>query len=305
MRVHVLETGIAVVRERQLAGVEPLRKLRTVLTRSPWAPIPVRAWLIEHPAGLILVDTGQTARANEPGYLPRESLYYRRSLKLRISPEEEVGPQMRALGFDPSDIRWTILTHLHLDHDGGLSHVLDSEIVVSAAEYRFARGLAGRLRGYLPHRWPEGFKPHLVTLPDRAYGPFPRSLELTSGIILVDTAGHTPGHISVVIEGEPRLFFAGDAIYGQEQLQRGVVDGIATDADAARETMARIRALAAERETVILPTHDPGAPDRLLPRDRHQHRRFAPRVVEDAQRDAVEPDQVSAAEAARRPRDAS
>ena len=81
MRVHVLETGVAVVRERQLEGAGPARLLRTVLTRTGWTEIPMRAWLIEHPDGLILVDTGQNARVNDPGYLPRESLYFRRNLQ--------------------------------------------------------------------------------------------------------------------------------------------------------------------------------------------------------------------------------
>ena len=96
-----------------------------MFTRTAWVEIPMRAWLIEHPDGLILVDTGQNARFNEPGYLPRESLHVRRNLPGGCTPEQEVGPRMRALGFDPKDIRWTMLTHLHLDHDGGLEHVLD------------------------------------------------------------------------------------------------------------------------------------------------------------------------------------
>ena len=99
----------------------------------------------------------------------------------------------------------------------------------------------------------------------------------------------------MVIEGEPRLCFAGDACYSEELLQRGEVDGIATDAAQARTTLARMRTLAAERETIVLPTHDPDAPARLT-RHRDQHRRFAPRVAQDAQRDALEPDQISRAE---------
>lgn len=304
MRVHPLETGVAIVRERQLQGVEPFRRLRTVTTRTPWVEIPVRAWLIEHPDGLILIDTGQTARVNEPGYLPRENPYYLRNFKARITPEEEVGPRIRALGFDPADVRLTILTHLHLDHDGGVAHVLDSEIVVNATEYAAARGVAGRLRGYLPHRWPEGFAPRAVTLPPTPYGAFSHSLELAPGVVAVSTPGHSPGHMSVVLEGEPRLLFAGDAAYTVDALYETRLDGLTVDAAAARTTMSRIRAFAAERETVVLPTHDPDAPARLA-RDRDQHGRFAARVAEQPQGDAVEPDQVPAAEAARRPGDAA
>jgi len=304
VRVHVLETGVAVVRERQLEGAGPARLLRTVLTRTGWTEIPMRAWLIEHPDGLLLIDTGQNARVNDPGYLPRESLYFRRNLRSRIAPEEEIGPRMRALGIDPKDVRCTILTHLHLDHDGGLAHVLGSEIIVAAGEYQRAKGFAGRMRGYLPHRWPEGFQPRQVTLPERPYGPFTHSLELVRGVVLVGTPGHTRDHLSVVLEGEPRLFFAGDAAYSEAALHRGIPDGLATDADAARATMARIREFLAERETIFLPTHDPEAPARLA-RYGEQHRRFRPRVVQDVQGDAVEPQQSAPAEAPRGPGDAA
>ena len=68
--------------------------------------------------------------------------------------------------------------------------------------------------------------------------------------------------------------------------------------------MARIREFLAERETVFLPTHDPEAPARLA-RHGDQHRRFRPRIVQDAQGDAVEPQQVAPAEAPRGPGDAA
>ena len=304
MRVHALEIGTALVRERQIAGSGTPRRLRTLLTRTPWVEIPVRAWLIEHLDGPILVDTGQTARFNEPGYLPPENLHVRRNLRWRVTREQEVDARLAAHGLQAADLRYTVLTHLHLDHDGGLEHVKDTEIVVNEPEYRTARGLAGRLRGYLPHRWPEGFAPRTITLPDEPYGPFPRSLELARGIVLVGTPGHTPGHMSVVVEGSPRLLLAGDAAYSEQTLARGVPDGIATSTREAQATMQRIRTFLAERDTIFLPTHDPGSPARLA-RYGEQHRRFRPRIVQDAQGDAVEPQQSTPAEAPRGPGDAA
>ncbi len=173
----------------------------------------------------------------------------------------------------------------------------DSEIVVSETEYGLARGLAGRLRGYLPHRWPDGFAPRVVNPPEEG-------LELADGVVLIATPGHTAGHMSVLVEGEPRILIAGDAAYSEDLLYRGIPDSLATDPPAARQTMARIRGLQAERETIVLPTHDPDAAARLA-RHRDQNRRFRPGVAQDAQGDAVEPDQVSASEAARRPGDAA
>ena len=216
---------------------------------------------------------------------------------------------MRALGFEPADIRWTVLTHLHLDHDGGLEHALDSEIIVTAGRVPDSRsGFAGRLRGYLPHRWPEGFAPrHGHAARSEPYGPFPHSLELARGVVLVGTPGpHARPHVG---RGRGRAAAAASPATPPTARQRsrdGVPDGHRDQhADAARATMARIRDVPGRaRDRSFLPTHDPDAPARLA-RYGDQHRRFRPRIVQDAQGDAVEPEQVTPAEAPRGPGDAA
>jgi glyoxylase-like metal-dependent hydrolase (beta-lactamase superfamily II) len=279
MRVHAIETGTALVRQRQLVGEGrgTPRVLRTLLDRH-WADpaVPLRAWLIEHPEGLILIDTGETSRVHQAGYQPRWHPYFRRALREYVRPEEELGPQLRRLGFSPDDVRWVVMTHMHTDHAGGLEHVPRAEIIVSAAELAYASGRLGLVRGYLPNRWPRWFRPRRITLPERPYGPFPESMTLTHAgdVVLVDTSGHTPGHISVVLEDDegPRLFFAGDAAYTQDLMLQGRVDGLAPDDASALRTFRRMQQLTAERPTVFLPTHDPDVPERLA------HRRTVPAV---------------------------
>ena len=83
-------------------------------------------------------------------------------------------------------------------------------------------------------------------------------------MIALPTPGHTASHVSLALDdGERRIVFVGDAAYSQENLLAGRVDGISPKAAIARDTMARLAALAAERPTVLLPTHDPDAADRL------------------------------------------
>jgi N-acyl homoserine lactone hydrolase len=273
IRVHTIHTGTAEVHERQLAGEGrgTARVVRTLLDRRWAPPVPIRAWLIEHPEGLILVDTGESPRVGEPGYLPRWHPFMRFALRLHVRPEEALGPRLAELGVAPGDIRQVVLTHMHSDHVGGLDAVSGSEIVVSETEYATAKGWPGRLRGYLPQHWPAGFAPRRVTLPEQPYGPFPRSLALTAAgdVVLLDTAGHTPGHISVIVDdGDgPRLCLAGDAAYSQDQMLQGRVDGIAPSDDEALATLSRLQQLVAERPTVFLPTHDPDSAARLERRE--------------------------------------
>jgi N-acyl homoserine lactone hydrolase len=68
-----------------------------ILRDPTWTePLPIYAFVIEHPDGLIVVDTGETARMAEPSYFPWWHPYYRFALREWVRPEEEIGPQMRA-----------------------------------------------------------------------------------------------------------------------------------------------------------------------------------------------------------------
>jgi N-acyl homoserine lactone hydrolase len=253
VRIHAIQTGTVAIHERQYVGSGGrLRRLAAVADREWTAPLPILAWLIEHPEGLIVVDTGETARATRPGYLPRWHPYYRLALRLAVDAAEEIGPQIRALGFSPRDVRWVVLTHLHHDHADGLLYFPDSEVLVSHEEWAYATGLRGRLRAYPNRRWPDWLAPSLVSAPD--------SLTAAGDVRLLPTPGHTPGHMSVTVEtGDALVILAGDASYDERML----VDGIAPDPEAARTSLGRLRRLVEERQAVYLPSHDPQSVARL------------------------------------------
>lgn len=175
--------------------------------------------MIEHPEGVILVDTGDTAQTPTGWQHPFHTL----ATKKTISPDEEIGPQLETLGIKPVDVRWVVLTHLHIDHDGGVKSFPNAEFIVEAGEYRQASGLAGRFRGYVPQRWPERWQPRLTTFDPEPFGPFARSLRLTKAgdVVLVPTPGHTAHHLSVVVKTDGLSYFlAGDTSY-TEQLMLG------------------------------------------------------------------------------------
>jgi glyoxylase-like metal-dependent hydrolase (beta-lactamase superfamily II) len=267
VRIHPIQTGTVRVRERQRHGEGGVtRRARTLIDRRWTEPLPIYAWLVEHPEGAILVDTGETARAMEPGYFPRWHLYFRLAVRVFVTPEEELGPRLEALGVAASDIRLVVMTHLHTDHAGGLAHVAGREVLVSRTELDLARGFPGQVRGYLPHRWPEAVRFTPVDLEQRPYGPFPHSRPLTEAgdVHVIATPGHTPGHLSVVVEeGDRRVVLAGDMSYSERAMLDGVVDGVAPDAREAADTLRRMGELVADGRTVYLPSHDPEAEARL------------------------------------------
>jgi glyoxylase-like metal-dependent hydrolase (beta-lactamase superfamily II) len=271
VEIHAIQTGTVAVKSRQRAGTGPgpLRLATTLVDRNWTEPLPIYAWLIEHPEGLIVIDTGETARVSEPGYFPAWHPYFKLGVREWVEPSEEIGPRLEELGFSPSHVRWVVMTHLHTDHAGGLAHFSNSEILISQLEFRIASGRMGKVRGFLPHRWPEWLAPRLFELEPTPFGPFPRSLPVTEAgdLTIVPTAGHTKGHVSVVLdEGDRAIFFAGDASYTEGLMVDQVTDGVAPDQRAARESLHRIRESTRSRPTVYLPSHDPGSADRLLAR---------------------------------------
>lgn len=268
MKVYGLEIGRVQVTERWRDGVGTgiKRMMNALFDKNMTGWLPIYVWILEHPEGLIVIDTGIPANANKPRYFPPYMPLVQRAAIFDISPEEEIGPQMQALGLDPKDVRWVVLTHLHQDHDGGLHHFPNAEFIVSRGEWAFASGFKGRMNGYLNQRWPRRFAPTLIDFQEGAVGPFSKHAKLTTAgdVILVPTPGHSPGHLSVLLkEGDTTIMFAGDTSYTEAHLVQMRADGVGTDIEAELSTHRKILAYAAENPTVYLPSHDPEALQRL------------------------------------------
>jgi glyoxylase-like metal-dependent hydrolase (beta-lactamase superfamily II) len=183
--------------------VRPKRAVRGVrrYLGGGWSEetLPVNGFLVHHPEGLCLFDTGQTARAAAPGYHPRWHPFLRLA-RFELGPEDEIGPQLARAGIDPGDVRWVVLSHLHTDHVGGVGAFPEAQVIVSRVEWDRAQGLAGRLRGYVPQHWPLS-EPVLVDPSFDVAGD--------GTLVVMSTPGHTPGHVSLVVRDEDGGYFLG------------------------------------------------------------------------------------------------
>jgi N-acyl homoserine lactone hydrolase len=264
MKIHPIQTGSVRIKTKQIVGEgKGYGRLINMLTDPNWTePLPIYAWLIEHPEGLILVDTGETVRATEPDYFPGWNPFFSQGVRIEMTAEQEIGPQLRALGFEPKDIDTIVLTHLHTDHAGGLHHFPDTRILVHPGELSMARGALGKVVGYLPHRWPIWFEPQTMELSSGPFEAFPASQRLTKAgdVVIVPTYGHTANHISVIaIDGDTSYLMAGDLTYRQDVLRNRQLDGVSRDVAIMLGTMDMVLEYAKSQPTVLLPAHDPQA----------------------------------------------
>jgi glyoxylase-like metal-dependent hydrolase (beta-lactamase superfamily II) len=230
-----------------------------------------RCVLIEDTSGLILIDTGFGSRdVATPARLGPARFV----IAPQLRPAETAVAQIRALGYDPRDVRHILVTHLDLDHAGGLADFPDAEVHLHSVELDVVRRrpLAARLR-YRFGQWDHG--PRWVEHGDPGepwYG-FER-VKLIDGlgveIAMVPLFGHTAGHSGYAVRsGERWVLHAGDAYLRQEEIAsrprpRRALDVYhalnSDDRHRRQENAERLAALAREHHesVTIFCSHDPG-----------------------------------------------
>jgi glyoxylase-like metal-dependent hydrolase (beta-lactamase superfamily II) len=263
VRVWVFSAGTIDASSRLMLGRGPLTRGYTVS---------LTCVLLERPEGLVLVDTGWgSPTASAPGDYPGW-LFEVTAGKPRITVEETAAGRLRALGFRPEDVTDVVLTHLDIDHVGGLVDLPNARVHVSRAEHvaRFERRQP--FRSWI-HDSSKAFahapRFSLARLVDHEDLGFPRSADLfgDGSVTLLDAQGHTPGHCAVAVRaGGKTLVHAGDAFVhtselgGEEGLPLGVLAyrwTLHEDKPTARRTLDILRRLPRERpEVSLVNAHD-------------------------------------------------
>jgi N-acyl homoserine lactone hydrolase len=272
VRLHHVQTGEISIKRFHYRGVGFNRFSRLMMwTLVPgWVRLPVHAWVIEHPDGIIVVDTGEVHAASQPNfYANSDRRFFQLNFRFHIEPAQEIAPRLEDLGITPADVKTVILTHTHIDHSDGVNAFPNAEILVSSREWADVQRF-GTFHGCVPANWsPDlNFKP-IIHIPD-AIGSFPYSYPVTSdgAVRIVPTPGHTMGHQSVLVqEGDIFIMFAGDTSFDLAGLYSNTISGVTHSAKAERETRQQIRDFAKDHPLVYLPSHDSDSARRFHTRE--------------------------------------
>jgi glyoxylase-like metal-dependent hydrolase (beta-lactamase superfamily II) len=238
--------------------------------------------LIEAPNGLILVDTGFGADdARNRDEINRQ---FRAMTRPRLDHAETAREQVRNLGFHPADVRHIVLTHLDIDHGGGLPdfphaqvHLWQRELETMQNPPRRERRRYRDGKAHWAHgpRWTThelggdewlGFESTRV-LPDSA-----------TEILLIPLPGHTFGHTGVAVaQGDGWLLHCGDAYFFRGDVStpprcptglRIFQNLIQADGKLRQQNQERLRELARQHsaDVTLICSHDPVELDRMQER---------------------------------------
>jgi glyoxylase-like metal-dependent hydrolase (beta-lactamase superfamily II) len=228
--------------------------------------------LIELADGLVLVDTGfGTEDIRGPRRLHRG---FAAAMRPQLNDAETAISQVQALGFDAGDVRHIVLTHLDIDHAGGLPDFPGADVHVYAREHAVMQSppVRERVRYAVgsPH-WRHG--PRWVTheVGGDAWLGFESVRVLPAGdpeVLMIPLPGHTLGHTGIAVRaGDGWLLHCGDAFFNRHELDpvpscppalRAFQVLVQADGRARRSNQERLRELAARHaELDMFCSHDP------------------------------------------------
>lgn len=268
IKIHVLHTGQVRVSPYLPYGGEHCNLIKASGVFGKKADrlwLPVSCYLIEHPKGKILVDTGWHREMSPNGTFDVKAqikslgspLLYLVNQGI-INKGEAVNEQLNKMGMKSSDLDYVIITHLDCDHVNGLKQVAGARnIMVSADEVQCAKKhVAVRYK----NKWWDG-----ITLTEYDWnateGPVEKSYDLFAdgSIMLVNIPGHSDGQIAVKIknsEGKYVLLFA-DGGYSTKSWREMILSGISLDKKMQKKSLEWIREQSLSKDCLeSLANHD-------------------------------------------------
>jgi N-acyl homoserine lactone hydrolase len=209
--------------------------------RSEMIELPVSCFLLRHPQGNVLFDTGcHPSAAQDPvarwGGLAK-------IMTPIMPPDVNVLSGLAGIGFSADDVDVVVCSHLHPDHCGCNAFFKRATIVVHQKDVAAAREPNAEAMGYLAAEWDFGTF-------DLLNGQ--RDLFGDGKIVLLPLPGHTPGSTGALIQLERhRFLLAADAVPLRITLDKGILPRNFRDRDDAVKSLAEVRAIEARGATVL------------------------------------------------------
>jgi glyoxylase-like metal-dependent hydrolase (beta-lactamase superfamily II) len=259
LKIHALQAGLQQLDGGAMFGVVPknLWERKIPADAKNRIPLGMRCLLIEHPDGLVLVDTGAGDKESEKFY----GIYAIENAPLGTAGPTQLESALAEAGFSPADVSVVISSHLHFDHAGGNTRrgedgspvvsFPNARYVARKGEWDWAHHTNERTAAsYFGHNYDPLQAAGLLELVDD-------DVEIVAGVSLRRTPGHTPHHQGILVEsGDERLFYLADLAPTTAHVPLPWIMGYDVEPLVTLETKRRMWAEAAAERWTVMFEHD-------------------------------------------------
>jgi glyoxylase-like metal-dependent hydrolase (beta-lactamase superfamily II) len=246
MKLYAFSSGALTIGKGVLQNFGPM---------DPPIQIPVGFFVIQHPQGNVLFDTGNNDKIiTDPSYWG--PLFD--GLKPVNTPDVAIDVQLEKIGLSPDDIKYVVVSHMHLDHGGNIAKFPNSTIVLQQDEIDYAM-------------WPdEPFTGPFIPVGSDKPNAFDMlvlngDLDLfRDGSVVVKSArGHTKGMQMMVVRlpNTGTLVLTSDNVYFRENVEKHIPPNLVLAYDPAgiMKSYDFIRYMMASEDADFFTAHDPDA----------------------------------------------
>jgi N-acyl homoserine lactone hydrolase len=254
MKLYVFSSGALTIGKHILMDLAPQETIK----------VPVGFFVVMHPKGNVLFDTGNNDKIiTDPSYWGPAF----QRLSPVNTPDMAIDVQLAKIGLKPDDIKYVVVSHLHLDHGGNVAKFPSSTLVVQKDEIRTAFWPEpGMARGYIPgdvaplrsdvgEAMPNKYKMIQLHGDMDIFGD--------NSVVVKRWVGHTPGSQMMVVRlpKTGTIILTGDNAYFRENVEKNILPNVvlAYDPPGILRAYEWIRLLQATEKADFFSAHDPDA----------------------------------------------
>jgi glyoxylase-like metal-dependent hydrolase (beta-lactamase superfamily II) len=169
----------------------------------------------------------------------------------KVTPFNNALNQLKKIGISPADVKKIILSHLHVDHVGGLKYFPEADVYVQKDEYAYACNPNSFLALSYAEKAP-------FSDPGIKWKFLEGDMSLMPGLTMMMASGHTPGLQALIVELPESGFYilGSDSAYLQDNIDLSIPAGISWDPVASQYTITRFKALQSVLNARYFPGHD-------------------------------------------------
>ncbi len=255
MKLYALNSGPLSLGKGILQNFAPM---------EPKIQVPVAMYLIQHPKGNVLFDTGNNDK------LITDRSYWGKAadaFQLVMTPEHSIESQLGRVGLKPDDIKYVVVSHMHLDHGGNVGKFPNSTLVIQDDEIHFAMFPDEPFAGsFIPGDAAALRAPVGVTHPNampmlRLEGDM--DLFGDGSVVVKRSVGHTAGSQMLIVRlpKTGTVILTGDAVYFRDNALKSIPPNLVLAYDPAgiMRGYEWIRYMMATENANFFTAHDPEA----------------------------------------------